>query len=163
MRLARALLDSKLAMKMAILIGKQRDACLFHIGISHLKSISTQFDQIQETFLQYANFIGSIDPRVYSAMTPTLTDLCSRFTVDPEIAWVILRPKILAAMHQKSIEISDDNKTTTSETGQNTSMEDMKDLSDESPSLEVTQIPSLTGIIEEVKRIFPVKVCSSLR
>lgn len=99
-RLVHALLDGNLAMKLAVLIAKQRDACLFHIGIDHLKLISTQFDQIQETFLQYVNFIGSMEPKVYAKLTPPMSELCNQFSVDPDIAWIIIRPKIVQRMKE---------------------------------------------------------------
>jgi hypothetical protein len=94
-RLVQALLDSKLAFTLAILIGQQRNACVFHTDIPHLKLLGSMFDGVQETLQQYVEFLsGNMDSEAYAGITPSVGDLCAKFDLEPEVAWFLSRPRL---------------------------------------------------------------------
>jgi THO complex subunit 2 len=99
----KALLDSEMATPLAILIGKQRDACIMQSDIEHLKLLSSLFDSVQETLLQYSDFLAAnVDSKVYATILPEIDDLCLTYGLEPEVAWAMIRKRLekLIKMHQ---------------------------------------------------------------
>jgi THO complex subunit 2 len=79
-------------MKLALLIGKQRGACIFHSSENHLKAISHLYDQVQDTLLQYVDFLANnMVKEAFRAIMPSLDRLCGFYSLEPEVAWFISR------------------------------------------------------------------------
>ncbi|PWZ01853.1 hypothetical protein BCV70DRAFT_150056, partial [Testicularia cyperi] len=102
-RLLQALVESRLAVPLLILIAQQRQACIHLVPESeaHLKYLGNLYDSCQEVLLQYVEFLyNHLDTAEYAAQMPSLHDLCSRFGIEPAIAFYISRPKLVHNMKQ---------------------------------------------------------------
>jgi THO complex subunit 2 len=94
-RLAQSLIDSKLAMPFAVLIGKQQSASIFNDKVEHLKLLGGLYDQTHETFIHYSDFLSSnLDVSTYVEITPSINALISEHGLDPELAWCLYRFKL---------------------------------------------------------------------
>lgn len=96
-RLLHALMDSRMAIPLLILIAQQRQACIHLVDASeaHLKYLGNLFDTCQEVLFQYVEFLhNELEPQAYSDLMPTLKDLCTRFELEPAIAFHIVRPRL---------------------------------------------------------------------
>lgn len=97
-RLLHALTESRLAMPLLLLIAQQRQACVYLVesGEAHLKYLGNLFDTCQEILFQYVEFLQNhLEPQEYSDLVPSLDDMCSRFALEPAIAFHIARPRLL--------------------------------------------------------------------
>ena len=94
-RLRDALVKHKLVVPLYLLIAQQRAACVFSVETSHLKVLGELYDRCHETLEQYAAFLFStMPPNEYAELLPTVGDLCSKYNVEPEVAFFICRPAI---------------------------------------------------------------------
>ena len=85
----------KLVVPLYLLIAQQRAACVFSVETSHLKVLGELYDRCHETLEQYAAFLFStMPPNEYAELLPTVGDLCSKYNVEPEVAFFICRPAI---------------------------------------------------------------------
>ncbi|UZJ52055.1 hypothetical protein CBS101457_001375 [Exobasidium rhododendri] len=97
-RLLQALMESRMAIPLLILIAQQRQACIHLVATSeaHLKYLGNLFDTCQEILFQYVEFIhNQLEAQAYSELIPSIPDLCTRFEVEPSIAFHIARPRLL--------------------------------------------------------------------
>lgn len=96
-RLLHALMQSRMAMPLLILIAQQRQACIHLVSNSeaHLKYLGNLFDTCQEVLFQYVEFLhNQLEPQAYAELIPSLEDLCRRFEIEPAIAFHIVRPRL---------------------------------------------------------------------
>jgi THO complex subunit 2 len=92
-KLRDALLNSKLAIPLLILIGQQRSSIIFNTESVHLKLIGDLYDKCQETFLQYTEFLAtSMSPQTYTSIVPSVLEFCTKFQLEPETAFHAVRP-----------------------------------------------------------------------
>ena len=97
-RLLQALTESRMAIPLLVLIAQQRQACIHLVpsGEAHLKYLGNLFDTCQEVLFQYVEFLhNQLEPQAYSDLVPRLHDLCTRFAVEPAIAFHIARPRLV--------------------------------------------------------------------
>ncbi|ORX92450.1 hypothetical protein K493DRAFT_303320 [Basidiobolus meristosporus CBS 931.73] len=96
-RLTRALVDSNLAAALAILISQQRETCVYGPNsIDHLKLLGNLFDECQEVLMQYIELLATnLDKITYSKLIPSMIDLCLTCKVEPDVAFHIIRPKLI--------------------------------------------------------------------
>ena len=100
-RLARALIDTGLAEKLLILIAQQQQSCIYKSEIPHLKLLGSLYDQVQETLIQYVDFVGShLEDAEYAAICPSLESMCDELGIDGGNAWFIVRKKIKILQNQ---------------------------------------------------------------
>ncbi|CEH18317.1 KEKE-like motif-containing transcription regulator (Rlr1)/suppressor of sin4 [Ceraceosorus bombacis] len=100
-RLLLAMEASCMTIPLLILIAQQRQACIYLIGDDEggLKYMGNAFDSCQETLFQYVEFLlTQLEPSAYSTLIPKLSDLYSRFSIEPAIAFHMARPRLLMAM-----------------------------------------------------------------
>lgn len=92
-RLAQALLSSGLAKELLILLGKQRSSSIYHSEIEHLKLLSSLFDHVQETVLQYVDFVSAnVDDAIYrEKITPNIKELLQKYGMESDISWFVYR------------------------------------------------------------------------
>jgi len=91
-KLKEALMNSQLALPLAILIAQSRNYIAFHSDLQHLKMIGDLYDKCQETFIQYIEFISThIPPRTYSTILPPITQLCQNYYLEPETVFYVCR------------------------------------------------------------------------
>lgn len=96
-RLKDALIESRLAMPLCILMAQLRDKLCFsqHDTGTPLKLVGKLYDQCQETFAQYGVFLSinlSIDD--YINFMPPLETLMTEHKLDPDTAFFLARPMI---------------------------------------------------------------------
>jgi THO complex subunit 2 len=94
-RLMKALMDTKLAFPMAILISQQKNACIYSMDLNHLKLIGGLVDQCQETLFQYIIFLReNLDWEAYDELFPSLKELCLDYQLEPDMAFFMIREQI---------------------------------------------------------------------
>lgn len=92
-RLMSALVDSDWVMPLSLLIAQQKTKLIYDAQHSHLKLIGNLHDQTQDTLLQYVEFLKlHLNREQYAEKFPSVKDLCSKFGLDPEVAFHIKRP-----------------------------------------------------------------------
>lgn len=102
-RLMDALRESRLAVALLVLIAQQRQVCVHLVPETeaHLRYLGNLADSCQEVLFQYIEFLYSqLELSAYAELVPNLRDLCCRFSVEPAIAFHIVRPRLLFAMKQ---------------------------------------------------------------
>ena len=91
----RGLCRHDLVVPLFLLIAQQRGACVFANDTPHLKVLSELYDRCHETLEQYAAFcVSSITPAEYAGLMPPVSELCSEYHLEPEVAFFICRPAI---------------------------------------------------------------------
>lgn len=107
--LLNSLVNTDSVVKFAVLVGKQRHACVYTSHEEHLKALGSLFDQVHETFLHYMEFwISNMDADKIAQCVPTFDELHGRFSLEPDIAWSILRPK-MSAEYSKLLSLGADS------------------------------------------------------
>ncbi|EPQ59661.1 hypothetical protein GLOTRDRAFT_136479 [Gloeophyllum trabeum ATCC 11539] len=103
-RLARALLDSGLALPLLIQVAQLRQSCVFTGKDTHLKALAGLFDATHGVFLQYLELLSSpsvIEAHEYEKLIPALAELAQTYGIRVPVCMQIIRPilhkKLLAA------------------------------------------------------------------
>lgn len=109
-RLKDALIESRLAMDLCILMAQTRDSLFFNKqDETPLKLVGKLYDQCQETLVQYGVFLSmnlSIDD--YINFLPPLDKLMTEYKLDPDSAFFLARPMIFHKIKSKFIELRDE-------------------------------------------------------
>lgn len=110
-RLKDALIESRLAMPLCILMAQLRDQLFFtpNETSTPLKLVGKLYDQCQETFVQYGAFLSmnlSIDD--YINFLPPLEKLMTEHRLDPDTAFFLARPMIFHRIRSKFQELKGD-------------------------------------------------------
>ena len=110
-RLAAALLESGLAKQCVVLLGKQRAACVFREDIEYLKLLGSLFDQIQETLLQFVEFVTTnISDEAYATrVIPSIDQLILSYGIEPDVAWYIARQRLRYLIKQEPSDHTDES------------------------------------------------------
>lgn len=100
-KLRDTLLENKLAVAIAVAIGRER-AMITHSDMAeHLKMISTMYDQCQDSLVQYAEFLSSsMDASTYSDMMPMADTLILDYHLEPDVAFHLTRPKLVSLIRE---------------------------------------------------------------
>ncbi|GLE06165.1 hypothetical protein PINS_up015376 [Pythium insidiosum] len=99
-RLRDALVKRDLAIPLCLLICQVRSRMEAHQEsdsrtTTHLKALGRMYDTCQMTLSQLLQFLdGVVDPAVYTAMLPTVSELVQSFHIPPELAMTICRPAV---------------------------------------------------------------------
>ncbi|WFD41584.1 THO2 plays a role in transcriptional elongation [Malassezia psittaci] len=108
-RLLATLLSSHLALPILILMAQQRQACVFldTDAESHIKSLASTFDHVQETLFQYVHFlVSTMTADSYASLVPSPEDLCRRFGLEATIAFHLTRPKLAYAVKVSNLRLT---------------------------------------------------------
>eukprot|EP00039_Didymoeca_costata_P006912 m.94541 g.94541 ORF g.94541 m.94541 type:complete len:1452 (+) comp13451_c0_seq1:1253-5608(+) len=85
-----------LAIPLLILIAQQLNLIIFgkKQETMHLKLLTSVYDQIQETLVQFSAFLNRhVKVEDYVSRLPTLEDLCNKYHLEPRTAFHIARPQ----------------------------------------------------------------------
>ncbi|KAG9071266.1 THO complex subunit 2 [Linnemannia hyalina] len=94
-RLQEAMLHDNIASHLLVLLAQHRQECIFgEEEIPHLKLLSNLTDQAHTMLLQLTDFMSVNLQKDYPRIVPSLTDLCSKYKIEPSVAMHILRPKL---------------------------------------------------------------------
>ena len=159
-KLKEAILKSELALPLAVLIAQQRSMLIFRSddSLKHLKLIGGLFDQCQETFLQYIQFLSThLTKEEYSDLMPDVQTLCKEFHIDPEAAFFMLRPKI-ASLVSLDCKPVDSVKSAPLEGGEEANA---ADLNEEVDFVRRTET-ALQPILESTRVLYPEKVWNDI-
>jgi len=108
-RLKEALVESKLAMPLCILIAQLRDNLFFSQESSPLKLVGKLYDQCQETFVQYGVFLSmNLNIDDYVNFLPPLEKLMTDHRLDPDTAFFLARPMIFHKIKSRFIELKNE-------------------------------------------------------
>ncbi|EDQ84834.1 uncharacterized protein MONBRDRAFT_34529 [Monosiga brevicollis MX1] len=95
-RLRAALKDDSMAIPLLILMGQQRESLVFHSDESlHLKLLGDTYDQLQQTLIQFHDFVEVHLGDAYLAeKLPELPKLCSTYKLEPDVGLFLQRSAI---------------------------------------------------------------------
>jgi THO complex subunit 2 len=91
------LCSSNLAAELLILIAQERQTCVYRLEEegAPLKVLANLFDEIHVVLSQYLDLLTSgLSPERFEEMIPSVGALCTKFGIEPAIAWWIYRPGI---------------------------------------------------------------------
>ncbi|KAH6566002.1 hypothetical protein BASA60_009653 [Batrachochytrium salamandrivorans] len=106
-RLVEALVQSKLAMPIGLLIARQRKEIIFCTNTDELKILGWLNDYCQCKFLLYFDFLSSNLPiDVYTKGVPSMNILVRDYGLDMEVAFHILRPVLSHTLRTYAIKLA---------------------------------------------------------
>ncbi|KAK3812693.1 MAG: transcription factor/nuclear export subunit protein 2-domain-containing protein, partial [Linnemannia elongata] len=179
-RLQEAMLHDNIASHLLVLIAQHRQECIFgEEEIPHLKLLSNLTDQAHTMLLQLTDFMSVNLQKDYPRIVPSLTDLCSKYRIEPSVAMHILRPKLqdlvqkereqkerelkLAATQGRSTADANAPKQETMEIdGQSTVTGDSSTSTNPTEIAALPWLKSLEPIAEEAKDILPTRAWRGL-
>ncbi|KAJ1330384.1 hypothetical protein BSLG_009518 [Batrachochytrium salamandrivorans] len=111
-RLVEALVQSKLAMPIGLLIARQRKEIIFCTNTDELKILGWLNDYCQCKFLLYFDFLSSNLPiDVYTKGVPSMNILVRDYGLDMEVAFHILRPVLSHTLRTYAIKLAKNSNT----------------------------------------------------
>ncbi|UYV64100.1 THOC2 [Cordylochernes scorpioides] len=94
-RLKEALLEQELALPLCILMAQQRHCIVFRESGTHLKLVSTLYDQTQDTLVQLGTFLpATASLEEYTRRVPPLPTLLGDFHIHADVAFFLARPAL---------------------------------------------------------------------
>ncbi|KAG0214662.1 THO complex subunit 2 [Mortierella sp. GBA30] len=175
LRLHDTVLRDNIASQLLVLLAQQRQhqSIQGNPEIPHIKVLSTLFDQAHTTLLQFMEFLAKNLFKEYSDLVPSLTDLCVKYRIEPNIAMSISRPKLqdLTRKEQHTLPTSkvkakDKTSTDTGQTRENSGtmvVDGQGKAMGESTAENQVWLPSLESITQEVVGILPPHTWRGLR
>ncbi|KAF8936987.1 THO complex subunit 2 [Haplosporangium gracile] len=179
-RLQEAMLHDNIASHLLVLIAQHRQECIFgEEEIPHLKLLSNLTDQAHTMLLQLTDFMSVNLQKDYPRIVPSLTDLCSKYKIEPSVAMHILRPKLqdlvqkereqkerelkLAAAQDKPITDTNAPKQDAMEIdGQSTDTGESSTSANSAETTSLSWLKSLEHIAEEAREILPTRAWRGL-
>ncbi|KAF9123599.1 THO complex subunit 2 [Mortierella sp. 14UC] len=178
-RLQEAMLHDNIASHLLVLIAQHRQECIFgDEEIPHLKLLSNLTDQAHTMLLQLMDFLSVNLQKDYPRIVPSLTDMCSKYKIEPSVAMHILRPKLqdlvqrereqkereqkLAAQEKASADINAPKQNAMEIDGQPTNAGESSTNANVSESAVQPWLKSLESIAEEAKDILPTRTWRGL-
>lgn len=128
LRLLHALQRTNLIYKLPVWMGQQRTHCVYNVPEeqSLLKLLANLADEVSQILQQYMEFLTiNADPVSYSAAVPSVSSLVKDNSLEPVIAFVLVRPVLHAMFLGLSITNS---KSKSSDGNQDVEMVDVKDI-----------------------------------
>ncbi|KAI9753213.1 MAG: homoserine O- acetyltransferase [Chaenotheca gracillima] len=104
-RLIRALVEPKLAGQLLVAIAQARQTCIFSLPEpdSHLKILSTLFDEVHLALAQYLDLLRSnLSVKEFDQLVPDVSELIMEYGIEANVAFWISRPSIAAVLSDAS-------------------------------------------------------------
>jgi THO complex subunit 2 len=106
---------------------------------SDLKQLGAKLDTVRNTYVQYMEFLAlNVDMKDHHKMIPNIVELCNKYVVRPEYAFMLLRPKLnylIKSYHEMTMDVDNDN---------------------------IIWQPALRDVIEQVQQIHPPHVWNGI-
>ncbi|KAF9903789.1 THO complex subunit 2 [Linnemannia zychae] len=178
-RLQEAMLHDNIASHLLVLIAQHRQECIFgDEEIPHLKLLSNLTDQAHTMLLQLTDFLSVNLQKDYPRIVPSLTDMCSKYKIEPSVAMHILRPKLQDLVQREREQKEREQKSAVQEkanTNLNAPKQDVMEIdgqpthagdssinADAPESAAEPWLKSLESIAEEAKEILPTRAWRGL-
>ncbi|KAI8848005.1 transcription factor/nuclear export subunit protein 2-domain-containing protein [Chytridium lagenaria] len=173
-RLAKAFIETQLAIPFLVILGQHRKECVFREEFNEIKILGWLQDNVQTSLLQVSDFFATSSERdSFSKLVPSIVDLCGAYRLDPEVAFHIFRPKFMLLLKK----VEDANPKTSSQFNGATIMHDSSKIDGDSRAsmdidepnglavekADIARKPSrLEGLIGSIDSILPEKVWTVL-
>ncbi|CAG8488472.1 3561_t:CDS:2 [Funneliformis caledonium] len=148
-RLAKTIIDTGFLTPLAFYIAQMCQKIPFPVSnennilsistSSDLKQLGAKLDTVRNTYVQYMEFLAlNVDMKDHHRMIPDTIELCNKYAVQPEYAFMLLRPKLnylIKSYYETTMDAEEDN---------------------------IIWQPALRDVIEQAQQIYPSHVWNGI-